>query len=144
MAEKAEVVERFTGCAHLRSLTDSQANRLYNQLHNQLKSADKMRKKLIWLAFQMGFDRPKNSIEQATNSYRLCIDNLNKWLEQKSPSLKKMNDQNPDQLNDSVSQLEVIYKKTLKKLNDGNKIKADQKETCRNHTDIPKAHEYGA
>ncbi len=140
MEQKAEVVKRFTGCAHLRSLTEPQANKLYKQLHNQIKSADKMRKKLIWLAFQMGFDKPNNSIEQATNSYRLCMDNLNKWLTSKSPSLKSLNAQNPDELNDSVSQLELIYKKTLNKLNDANKNTRDQKKARRDHTHIPEAH----
>ena len=113
MQHKAEVVQRFTGRAHLRSLNAEQANKLYQDLHNQRTSADKMRKKLIYLAYQMEFNKPENN-------FSTCLKNLNDWLTEKSPSRKHMNKQNPDELNDSVSQLELVYKKTLKKISNAN------------------------
>ncbi len=115
MDSKAEVVERFTGVQHLRSLNPEQAITLYQALHNQRTSADKMRKKLIWLAFQLDFDKRDDK-----RSFTICLYNLNTWLSAKSPCRKFMNKQNPDELNDSVSQLELVYKKTLKKLSNAN------------------------
>lgn len=132
MEQKALVVKRYTGHEKMRALTDSQATELENQLMKMVQSADKMRKKLIWLASELEFNKPASSIDQVKNPYRLLLDNLNVWLLKKSAAKKVLNKLNPDELNHAISQLEQVQHKTYKSISNGVRASEQQAKSHRN------------
>lgn len=111
--EKAVMVAGASGqrCTSSKELTRLEADALIQHLINVDKSMNKMRKKMLHYGYLMGYDNPINTQQNGLEAFKINILNVSAWcISDKSKYKMPMTRLNPDQLKDTVSQFERVYK----------------------------------
>ena len=76
----------------------------------------KMVKKLLYLGYQMGYNKPTNNAEQNMSPSRVNKIHVNRWLlSEKSRVRKEMDDMTHKELVQVLTQFEMVYKDFLKR-----------------------------
>lgn len=108
MEDKPHIISEFTNgrTNSARELTDAELHELCLGLHvgTVKPPGDKMRKAIISVAHEMGW----------RTAGRADMQRINNWCISKGKYHKKLNDHNMQELNELVSQFQIIYKKHLK------------------------------
>lgn len=81
------------------------------------ESKSVMRKKLLFMGYQMGFDVPRTTEEYGLKRWQVNMLHLDSWaLSAKSKIRKKINDMSYSELVICVSQFELVYKDFKKRV----------------------------
>jgi hypothetical protein len=74
-----------------------------------------MRKKLLYIGYQMGYELPRNDEEKDSRSNELCFQHVNAWVKEHGAIKKHINYMTYNELCRTVSQFEIVYRNFLNK-----------------------------
>ncbi|MBL6448544.1 hypothetical protein JMN32_19695 [Fulvivirga sp. 29W222] len=75
-----------------------------------------MRKKLLYLGYQMGYDQPRNQSQKDLPAHEINKQNVSGWCESEKCSIRKrLEAMTGKELVDAVSQFEKVYQSFLLK-----------------------------
>jgi len=111
--EASLVVEKFGDAETIEAMTSKEAHAMIKYLlkeHPRAKAMNKMRKKFIYLASMMDFDKRQSKYTRGLDRLGVILVNIDAWLlSKKSKHKKKLNDLAFDELRESLNQFENIY-----------------------------------
>lgn len=77
----------------------------------------KMRKKFLYMGYQMGFDTPRTAAEQSMERWQINMARIDAWaLSDRSKIRKKLNDMTYQELVLSLTQFELVFKDFKKRV----------------------------
>lgn len=79
------------------------------------EACDRMRKKLLYLGYQMNYHVPGTDEDEDLKPHEVCFKRLNKWVQDHGTVKKHVNKMNQQELRKTVSQFEKVYKSFLSK-----------------------------
>ncbi len=119
-SKKEEIVKEFSisNSVHIGELDQLEAEKLINYLLDLLAAADRQRKALLSIGYQLHWDVPRTAAEQSMEGKRINYNRVNAWCQGDHSKCKKaMNKMNPFELNESVTQLKQVLLSTKKEVN---------------------------
>lgn len=115
---KAEIVKKFSALeiGSLQVLRDSEADKLLDYLRDTCEKMDRMRKKMLSLGYQMGYDVPRGDAQKRLDAREINRLNVSAWCESKYCKYPKpLHKMDPDELHEVVSQFEQVANDHKKK-----------------------------
>lgn len=122
--EKEDLVRRFS---HIRSasvaaLSGQEADRLLAFLEGNTPptddTMDRMRKKMLYLGYMMGYDEPRYDHQRHLPPGQINYQNVDAWCKSsRSAVCKPLHAMDRQQLSTALTQFEQMYKKAMKTIN---------------------------
>lgn len=90
---------------------------LFEMTRGDQNAADKMRKKLLYYGYQMGYEQPRSKSELGLSPADINFIHVDTWCKSERSAIKKsMDDMTLKELTRAVSQFELVYKSTIKSI----------------------------
>lgn len=78
---------------------------------------DRMRKKMLYLGYQMGYDRPRTEEQRGLSPSEICVQNVSAWCESMRCSVQRpLNHMTHRELRNALTQFTKVYQSFIKQL----------------------------
>ena len=73
-----------------------------------------MRRKMLYLGYQMGYDQPRNEVQKSLPAQDICLQNVSEWCNSKKCTIRKpLKRMTGKELQVALTQFEQVYKSYL-------------------------------